>query len=52
LLHFSYVPFHLENTVRRLKHEPARTIYDAVLEDVFAFAAPADDVSLVVIKRN
>ena len=47
-----YAPFRLEETVRRVKHEPARAIYDAVIEDAFAFAAPGDDVSLVVIKRN
>lgn len=47
-----YTPFRLEETVRRAKHEPARAIYDAVIEDAFAFAAPADDVSVVVIKRN
>ena len=47
-----FVPFHLENTIRRAKRESARAIYDAVVENVLAFARPVDDVSLVVIKRG
>jgi serine phosphatase RsbU (regulator of sigma subunit) len=46
-----YFPSRLEQTVRRVKHGAARAIYEAVREDLFAFAEPADDVSLVVIKR-
>ena len=41
----------LEDTVRRSKHQPAKAIYDAVTRDLVNFAAPGDDLSLVVIKR-
>jgi serine phosphatase RsbU (regulator of sigma subunit) len=47
-----YFPDHMEQTVRRVKGLPARAIYEAVREDLFAFGEPADDVSLVVIKRT
>jgi len=46
-----YAPLHFEDTVRRSKHQSAREIYDAVIEDLLAFETPADDVSVVVIKR-
>lgn len=46
-----YVPFHLEETIRRVKHQSAHAIYDAIVQDAFAFAKPIDDVSVVVIKR-
>jgi serine phosphatase RsbU (regulator of sigma subunit) len=46
-----YVPFRLEEMIRRVKRESARAIYEAVLEDVIAFATPTDDLSIVVIKR-
>jgi serine phosphatase RsbU (regulator of sigma subunit) len=39
----AYVPLHLEDTIRRVKHESARATDDAVLEDVFAFVIPTDD---------
>ena len=45
-----YVPFRLEETLRTVKHESSKTIFDAVIADLSAFAAPSDDVSLVVIK--
>jgi serine phosphatase RsbU (regulator of sigma subunit) len=47
-----YFPHHLERTLRTVKQRSAREIYDAVAADVRAFAAPSDDVSLVVIKRR
>jgi serine phosphatase RsbU (regulator of sigma subunit) len=47
-----YFPGHLEQTVRRVKNRPAQAIYEAVTADLVAFSAPADDVSLVVIKRE
>jgi serine phosphatase RsbU (regulator of sigma subunit) len=47
-----YFPGHMEQTVRRVKDRPAQAIYEAVTEDLVAFSAPADDVSLVVIKRE
>jgi len=46
-----YVPNHLEQKVREVKHLGARQIYDALVSDLTAFAQPADDVSLVVIKQ-
>jgi hypothetical protein len=42
----------VEQTVRRVKDRPARAIYEAVREDLVAFGEPADDISLVVIKRT
>jgi hypothetical protein len=35
-----------------VKDRPARAIYEAVWEDLVAFGEPADDISLVVIKRT
>lgn len=48
----AYFPGKLEEVLRRAKDLPARGIYDAILEDVLAFAPPSDDLSLVVIKRG
>jgi serine phosphatase RsbU (regulator of sigma subunit) len=47
-----YFPSQVEQTVRRVKDRPARAIYEAVKEDLVAFGEPADDISLVVIKRT
>jgi serine phosphatase RsbU (regulator of sigma subunit) len=47
-----YFPDHVEQTVRRVKDRPARAIYEAVREDLVGFSEPADDISLVVIKRT
>ncbi|MGE0393302.1 MAG: PP2C family protein-serine/threonine phosphatase [Vicinamibacterales bacterium] len=46
----AYFPEHLEQAMRRAKDLSARGIYDAIRQDVLAFAPPADDVSLVAIK--
>jgi serine phosphatase RsbU (regulator of sigma subunit) len=46
-----YFPSQMEHTVRRVKDRSARAIYEAVREDLVAFDEPADDISLVVIKR-
>jgi serine phosphatase RsbU (regulator of sigma subunit) len=46
-----YFPGYLEATIRRTKHGSAVDIVNTVLEDVQAFANPADDLSLVVIKK-
>jgi serine phosphatase RsbU (regulator of sigma subunit) len=46
-----YFPSRVEQTIRRVKDGPARAIYEAVREDLVAFGEPADDISLVVIKR-
>ena len=47
-----YFPQHAEQTVRRVKHESARAIFDALTTDLRSFSAQTDDVSLVVIKRR
>jgi len=47
-----YFPTVAEQIVRRVKDASAREIYDAVMEDILAYSAPADDISLVVIKRR
>jgi serine phosphatase RsbU (regulator of sigma subunit) len=47
-----YVPHRLEQKIREVKHHAAAAIYDAINHDVLAFAAPSDDISLVVIKRT
>ena len=45
-----YAPLRLEAKLREVKRRDARGIYDAVIDDVQAFAAPTDDISLVVVK--
>jgi serine phosphatase RsbU (regulator of sigma subunit) len=46
-----YFPDHLEQIVREVKHEKARTIWDAISNDLLHFNKPSDDISFVVIKR-
>ena len=46
----AYAPDMLEAKVREVKRRDARGIYEAIIEDVVAFAPPADDISLVVVK--
>src|SRR2546427_9113065 len=46
-----YFPERLESKVRELKHNPAHQIFEGIKTDILNFAEPADDVSLVVIKR-
>ena len=41
----------LEEKLREVKCLPAAGIYEAITEDLLAFSEPADDISLVVIKR-
>jgi serine phosphatase RsbU (regulator of sigma subunit) len=47
----SYFPGPLEETIRRVKHQSAGEIFDAVRTDLRAFGDPCDDITLVVIKR-
>jgi serine phosphatase RsbU (regulator of sigma subunit) len=47
-----YFPQRLEAVVREAKDGSAREVFEAVRADVLAFSAPADDISLVVIKRR
>lgn len=46
-----YCPGRLEETLRQVHHLPAKGIYDAIVGDLRAYADPADDISIVVIKR-
>jgi len=46
-----YFPARLEDAIRRVKHEPASAIYQAITEDLLTFGPLSDDVTLVVIKR-
>jgi serine phosphatase RsbU (regulator of sigma subunit) len=47
----SYFPGRLERTIRSVKQHGARVIFDAIKSDALNFAAPSDDMSIVVIKR-
>lgn len=46
-----FAPLHLEETIRRVKDRPPHEIVAAIYEDMVRFAPPADDTSLVVIKK-
>ena len=46
-----YFPTRLEAVIREAKRGTAREIFEAVRADLLAFSPPADDISLVVIKR-
>ncbi len=48
----TYVPRHLERTMREVKHTSARDVFQAIRDQVLAFATRRDDISLVVIKRT
>lgn len=48
----AYFPHRLEETVRKVKHEDAKTIFEAIKTDALDFAPPSDDISIVVIKRT
>ena len=47
-----YAPNRLETVLRGSKNETVREIFEAVRDDLVAFAPPSDDVTLVVIKRR
>jgi serine phosphatase RsbU (regulator of sigma subunit) len=46
-----YFPRQMEHTIRRLKHQSAQAIYEAVTADLVS-GELTDDISLVVIKRE
>ena len=48
----AYFPQRVEKTVRSVKHQAAKQIFEAIKLDVLDFAAPSDDISVVVIKRT
>ena len=47
-----YFPGRLEAKIRECKKEHARRILEEICRDVLSFAAPADDISCVVIKKT
>lgn len=47
-----YFPGRLEEKLRTVKHLSAKEILTSVRSDFMAFAAPSDDISIVVIKRT
>ena len=47
-----YFPKHLEQVVREVQHNSAKTIFEAIKTSALDFAAPSDDISIVVIKRT
>lgn len=46
-----FAPAQLEHVVRTHKHESADAIVQAINREALAFAAPADDITVVAIKR-
>lgn len=46
-----YYPQRLEQKLREVKHQTAAEIFDAIRADLLDFSRPADDITLVVIKR-
>jgi serine phosphatase RsbU (regulator of sigma subunit) len=48
----TYFPERLERTVRTVKTQSAREIFQAIKADALDFAVPNDDISVVVIKRT
>lgn len=48
----SYFPERLEGKIREFKAQSARRILDEISRDLLDFAPPADDVSLVLIKKS
>ncbi len=47
-----YFPHRLERTIRSVKNHCAQEIVQAIKSDALGFAAPSDDISIVVIKRT
>jgi serine phosphatase RsbU (regulator of sigma subunit) len=47
-----YFPEHLENTIRAVKHESAKKIFQTIKRSALDFAKVSDDISVVVIKRT
>jgi serine phosphatase RsbU (regulator of sigma subunit) len=47
----NYFPAQVEQVLRHVKHGTAKAIHDALTTNLLEFNAPADDFSLVVIKR-
>ena len=47
-----YFPGRLEQVLRKVKHNSAKTIFEAIQRSALDFAPPTDDISVVVIKRT
>lgn len=47
-----YFPDKLEETLARIKNNSARDIYFQIKEDLLKFTRPADDTSIVIIKKQ
>ncbi len=47
-----YFPKHLQQKVREVKHLSAHAIFEAIQSNFLEFAEPADDASIIVIKRT
>ncbi len=47
-----FVPSSLEDTIRANKNASAREIFRAVRDAALSFAPPADDMTLIVVKRT
>jgi serine phosphatase RsbU (regulator of sigma subunit) len=47
-----YFPNHLEQTIRGVRQESAKMIFETIKASVLDFAPPSDDISVVVIKRT
>jgi Serine phosphatase RsbU, regulator of sigma subunit len=47
-----YYPQRFEQKLREVKHQTAAEIFDAIRADLLDFSRPADDITLVVIKRT
>jgi serine phosphatase RsbU (regulator of sigma subunit) len=47
-----YFPRQMEDIIRRVKHQSAQAIYEAVTADLVSSGELTDDISLVVIKRE
>jgi len=47
-----YFPGRLEQILRKVQHNSAKTIFEAIQRSALDFAPPTDDISVVVIKRT
>ena len=45
-----YAPYHLEKKLHQVKDGTSKEIFNAIKDDLLAFAEPQDDISFVVIK--
>jgi len=48
----SYFPDRLQEVIRRTRDLSAQKIFDSIRKDLYDFAPPQDDISVVVVKRS